>query len=1855
VSKKALTYSPTNGLEIAIIGLIGRFPGASDVDRFWQNLKEGVEATTTFSGEELLASGVHPDLLANAQYVRSGAILEDIDLFDARFFDYSPREAELMDPQQRIFLECAWEALENAGYAPEIFKGEIGVYAGVNLDTYIFNLLPDLNTTESMDNLQVLTGNDKDYLTTRISYKLNLKGPSVAVQTACSTSLVAVHLACRGLLSGDCDMALAGGISLRIPQKSGYLYHEGGIYSPDGHCRAFDAEAKGATFGSGVGIVVLKRLEDALAAGDTVHAVIKGSAINNDGSGKVGYTAPSVTGQARVIRSALLSAEIEAETLSYIEAHGTGTPLGDPIEIMALTEAFHAQKKGFCAIGSVKTNIGHLDAAAGVAGLIKTVQALKAKQIPASLHFERPNPKIDFAATPFYVNTSLREWQTSELSRRAGVSSFGIGGTNAHVILEEAPPTLPEARPARDLQLLVLSAKTSTALEMATERLACYLAAKDQVDLADVAYTLQVGRKRFPYRRVVQCQNREQALALLTQPEGSDVLTSFQEENERPVVFLFPGQGSQYRGMAQELYASEDVFRSTVDQCCRLLEKPLGLDLRTYLFPQAGQAGTSGEAADQTAFAQPALFVVEYALAQLWLSWGIKPQALLGHSIGEYVAACLAGVFSLEEGLSLVAARGRLIQQLPGGQMLAVALPLADLKQIMPAGLDIAAVNSSSWCVVSGRPEGVQAFQTQLQAEGSDTRLLHTSHAFHSEMMEPILPAFLEQVRRINLKAPRIPFISNLTGTWATASAVTDAGYWVSHLRQTVQFAEGLKTLLDHFSPFFLEVGPGRTLSTFVRQQLRERPSSDVSVSSSLPHSQDAGSDSSMLLSALGSLWLAGATIDWMGFAKKEQRRRIPLPTYPFERERFWIEGIPASSNPIRPEARKGLVSPQVQREYFYLPSWKRTLPFRFSSYDEPRSPCLIFKDHTGFSGALKDALQKTGLVNESIEVEAGDCFRKNNSWSYQINPQRAEDYISLLQELKADEKFPTRIIHLWSLTGTRTHARATQEELEYAGFYSLLFLSQALGHLKVSSPLAIEVIADYCQQVLGEEQIQPEKALLLGPCKVIPQEYPRLSCRTIDIHVPQRESRSEELLLERLVAEFAQKSTDNVIAFRGRDRYVQELVETNLEQAAFPTSSLRQQGVYLLTGGLGGVGLALAEYLARTCQARLALVSRRALPPREEWSTWLSQDQEGTLKEQIQAIQHLESLGSEVLLIKADVTIYQETERALQQALEHFQEIHGVIHAAGLPGTGLIQFKTPAQAAEVLGAKVRGTRNLEQALAGMPLDFFLLCSSTLALTGSIGQVDYCAANAFLDAFASYNTYANDVFTLSINWDGWDQVGMNKQESQLHASLLDRCLEKTDTHAVYATYLSPQKHWVLAEHQVLGKPALPGTAYVQMVKEAFWDYCAIQAIDIENLLFLNPLWVEPDGTREVYTVFKKEDARFRFRILSRDPSQAELTQFYEHASGIVSISPEEPRRQLNLQEITGNCQAKGTGFQEETEQKNDSLVTWGPRWRSIQKVFVDQDEVLAYLELPAEFHHDLEQMDLHPALLDVATGFASIATGRPAYLPLMYGHLHLLKPLPANLWSYAKRREGVLSEKETLAFDITLVDETGYEVASIENFTLVNEEMLQVEGAGEQERKAEVSESMLTQLLLKQASAALSPARAVQAFEQIMQGVTVPQIVVAARDLRVLDDSRSPIATSAANLETDTPIHTQSQHARPRLSTTYVAPRNPLEEDVTGIWQEALGIDQVGIHDDFFDLGGHSLLALQIVDRLRKAFNLALPLAELVKAPTVAQITQAIREQLAEQEEQEKSELLDLLTSLSDEEVEIELERRGML
>ncbi len=1751
-----------NGSEIALIGMALRFPGANSPEQFWDNLKNGVESIRFFTDEELLAAGVPAAQLSRPNYVKARPMIEGIDLFDADLFGIPSREARFIDPQHRLFLECSWEALERAGCNSESYPGLVGVYAGCDLNSYLLSYFTNAQAVAEAAPMQIEVASDKEYLASRVSYKLDLQGPSVVVQSACSTSLVAVHMACQALLSGECDMALAGGSSVRVPQVGGYSSLEGGVHSPDGHCRPFDAHARGTVFGSGVGVVVIKRLADALANGDIVHAVIKGSGMNNDGARKIGYTAPGGDGQTRVVRAAQLVAEVSPETITYVEAHGTATPLGDPIEVAALTQAFRAgtERKGFCAIGSVKGNIGHLKTAAGVAGLIKTVLCLEHRELPPSLHLERPSPHIDFANSPFFVNDRLRAWEPAAGEPlRAAVSSFGVGGTNAHIILEEASPpeTGEPSTAARPWQLLPLSANTPTALDRVRANLADHLR-HSSAPLPDIAWTLQVGRRAGRHRAFVTAHSHEEAIAALEAPER--VQRAFQEMRDRPVAFLFPGQGAQHPDMGRDLYETEPAFRESLDRCCEALRPLLGLDLRQVMYPQPGAAGEAARRLEQTALAQPALFAVEHALARLWMSWGIRPQAMLGHSLGEYVAACLAGVFSLEDALALVAERGRLMQSLPPGAMLSVPLSEDELLPLLGSGLALAAVNGPSRCVVSGSEDAVAALEAGLGARGTAGRRLHTSHAFHSVMMEPILAPFAERVRAVRREPPRIPFVSNLTGTWITADQATDPGYWSRHLRQAVRFGDGLGTLASDGKAALLEVGPGQTLSTLARQV----PGVSRPVSS-LPQARDGRSAAEHLTEAVGRLWLAGVAMDWPAYHAGEDRRRVELPTYPFERKRYWIEGGPPAAAAPRPAGRREL------QDWFQVPCWKPSIPPEVPATVSGR--WLVFADAAGLGEALSRRITERG--GDVVLVKPGDAFEERGG------------YTELFARLRGQGKMPDRVLHLWGVGKTAGEDRC---------FWSLLWLAQELGRQGLAS-VQVRAVTDGLQSVAGEPVLAPEKATALGPVRVLPLEHPGIGCAAIDVVLPADEA-GRERLADLLLAEAAGSAAERVVAYRGEERWIEAFEPVRLPAADPGRLPLRERGVYLITGGLGGVGMTLARELARSFRARLVLTGR-------------------TLRDGSLAAAHeLEELGAEVLVLAADVTDEAAMREVVRRARERFGPIQGAIHAAGVPGGGVIQLKTIEAASRVLAPKVRGAQVLARVLAGEPVELLVLLASTFGITGGVGQVDYCAANSFLDAFAR-QVAQRGLRAISLDWAAWQEVGMAAEAAALRAAgeprpsralpgtsavepagpgdgapfhpLLDRRLESAvEAEAVYATDFSPARHWVLAEHRILGTPALPGTAWLEMARAAFACETGAREAELQDVTFVSPLLVADGDRREARIVLEWDGGgEAAFHGISRASTGGE---WQEHAHGRVrSLNRERPSPQ-DAAALAARCVREVAPEGRAAEPgRTDRLVSWGPRWQSLRRASLGDGEGLLELELPADLAADLDGLALHPALLDVATGAGGGFLAGGNALPESYRRLAVLGPLPARVLAHV-RVNGVNPAAETVTMDLTLLDEEGGVRVEIEGFSMKRL------GKKSGDAVAPASER----------AGWIRPDEGVEAFRRALSRGRFAQIAISPTELG------AALAPPVRQEREEAPGRPAGEaFPRPSLTTPYVAPRDTAEQAMAELWQRVLKIDKIGVHDNFFDLGGDSVVAIQLVAQAT-ASGLALTTQEVFEKQTVA-------------------------------------------
>jgi acyl transferase domain-containing protein/aryl carrier-like protein len=1350
-----------SGVEIAIVGMAGRFPGADSVDALWRNVREGVESVARFSDEELRKRGVSQAQLDDPAYVKTGVPFEGAELFDASFFGYSPREAAQLDPQQRVFLECAWHALEHAGYDAQRLACPVGVYAGSGANLYLMkHLLPQVGLAGGIaEIIGLLNGNASDALSTRVAYKLDLRGPAVTIQTACSTSLVAVHMACQALLSSDCDMALAGGVWLNLLQSHGYLHQPGAILSSDGHCRAFDADADGTVLGSGAGIVVLKRLEDALRDQDTIHAIIKGSAANNDGTAKVGYTAPSIEGQAQVIRTALSMADVPADTIGYVEAHGTGTTLGDPIEVAALTQAFRSAtaRRGYCAIGSLKTNIGHLDAAAGVAGLIKAVMAVRDAVLPPSLHYTTPNPRIDFAGSPFYVNTEARAWPEGATPRRAGVSSFGMGGTNVHVVLEEAPSLAPKPNKGAAVPLL-LSARNEAALARQAVLLADHLAQNPALPMVDVAHTLMTGRRRFARRAVFHVGDRDEAIQSLRQFQASGCVTGEVLSETPTVAFLFPGQGAQHVGMARTLYKDEKVFRDIVDACCDILTQHMGVDLRSLLYPAPADEEEAAERLAQTAITQPALFVIEYAMARWWMHRGLQPDAMLGHSIGEYVAACLAGVFSLEDALLLVAVRGRLLQSTRPGAMLAVGLPESGLAPYLAQGCDLAAVNAAQSCVLSGPIEIMDSLERQLTQAGTSVRRLHVSHAFHSAQLEPVLAEFEAQWQRVTLNPPAIPFVSNVTGDWITPQAACSAGYWVRHLRGTVRFAQGLDRLLDKRDRIPLEVGPGDTLGSLLKRHAQggtARP-----VLSSQAHPNRGALNAGQPARCLAQLWVAGVEVDLDG-AQAAVGRRVPLPGYPFERQSYWV--APGATQPTPANA----TGPRALGDWFHVPAWQRTEPVVLLGRTVPgdatkeitKGCMLVLGDATGLADRLRHGLV-AAADTPLVVLHAGSAFARIDAHHYTVRPSERADYVQVLRSVTQELAPISRIAHLWSL-GTQPDDDA-QASPRARGLLGLLALAQALEanpDTRSSLWLDITLVTDGLEDVTGAEPLQPWKAELHGPHLVLPQELSATRSRLIDVDASPAPGDATDALATRVIREILSDSPDTLVALRGAHRWIRHFQPACRDAPVH--QRLRHGGVYVITGGLGGVGMVLAAHLALAWQAKLVLLGRSDMPAQSEWSALAGADDTPTaLRDKLRQLLQWQAEGAEVLTLRADVADKAKLGAALAKVRERFGVIHGVVHAAGVDGDGLLADKSIDAIASVFHAKVEGARVLLDAVADEPLDFVVLCSSLAAVAGGMGKIDYSAANACLDALAVAQRRERGLPVFSVNWDGWRDIGM---------------------------------------------------------------------------------------------------------------------------------------------------------------------------------------------------------------------------------------------------------------------------------------------------------------------------------------------------------------------------------------------------------------------------------------------------------------------------------------------------------------
>ena len=1847
--------------DIAIVGMAAHLPGAEDIRAFWQNLRLGVESIRVLSREALLAAGESPAKMARANYVPAAAVLDGFETFDADFFGFSPKEAAILDPQHRQFLEVAWEALENAGHPPENFPGSIGVWAGCGMGSYFyFNLCsnPDLVEETGMFLLRH-TGNDKDFLATRASHILDLKGPSVNVQTACSTSLVAIHYASQALLNGECDMALAGGVTIELPHARGYLFQEGEILSPDGHCHAFDHRAQGTVFGSGAGCVVLRRAVDAIRDGDHIWAILKGTAINNDGAAKAGYLAPSVDGQSACIAEAQALAGVTADTVTYIECHGTGTYLGDPIEVAALTDAFRetTDAVGHCRIGSVKTNIGHLDTAAGVASLIKVALSLHHRELPPSLGYEAPNPSIDFETSPFRVNDRLTPWEAPVL--RAGVNSLGVGGTNAHAVLQEAP-----LRPASDesdwpFQPLVISARNKAALDGQAVRLAAHLREHPEQKLADVAWTLKEGRRAFEKRRVIVAESHEEAAVLL---EGANPRLVFNHDHlgENPeVVFMFPGGGAQFAGMARDLYETEPVFRDWMDRGLAVLEPQLDYDIRALWLPAPGAEALADEALKKPSVQLPLIMITEYAMAKLYESWGVTPAALVGHSMGENTAAALAGVMSFEDCIGLVLLRGRLFDTVPAGGMLSVPLPEADLARYWADDLDMASVNAPTLCVVSGPDAALDALAARLLADEVETSRIAINIAAHSRMLEPILGAFGDYLRQIRLNPPQIPLISNRTGRALSAEEATSPDYWVAHLRNTVNFRDCLAALTAVPARVYMEMGPGRALSSLAGAN----GVAPGQVVPALRHPEQKIGDDAWLIATVARLWACGVQVDWAPVWGGLRRARVPLPGYAFQRKPWFIApGEAAVLAEDLPERAEDLTA------WGWKPHWSAA-PAGFDIDDlgdVPAATWLVFEDDAGLCAAAARRLEVAG--HRVIRVVPGDAFRRQGEDRYSLAPERGrEGYEALIRDLAARGLAPSRVLHGWLVTKDESFRPGSgfAQRLTEQGFWSALFLLQALaGEAPAAGTLAdktggvrITFVTNGAAQVKGARLIWPEKALLRGPVLVGAKELPGMLLSQLDLELPvlRRGEAMPESLVDLVLEEALSGEGGTVAALRGQRRYVQGLraVPLSGEEIALP------DGAHLLiTGGFGGIGLTIAEDLIRRHRAKVTLIARSHLPEGEARVAWLAgHAPSDPVSRRIMALERLEAVareaGGAVMIQRADVANLFEMEAAREAGVARFGPVYGVIHAAGVVADGPLLAKEPGEVEEVFVPKLHGTGVLNRLFPDGSVALMVLFSSTSTVTGPAGQVDYVAANEYLNAFAASRA-GGRTKVVALDWGIWQGVGMAAE------SLADRMgqpeaprlpirqpmLEEAGFDAAgNRVFFAPARasDWIFDGHRTReGQALMPGTGYLQLAAEAWNAQGEAGGFELRDLTFLAALDLADGEERALRVRLRRSDEGYEFEVQSQVNASGRAGWAMHAVARLLTLGQDASVPGIDPATLAARLRARASGEGAEGERDlalvaggeswiaspQEAFLRFGPRWRVLRSQSYGAGalagEGVAQLSLPLPFRDEPGAgWQLHPALMDLATGWAMglIEGYRPdrLWVPLSYGSVRVFAPLTADLISHVRNAAQNRADRPTAVFDITLAAPDGRVLVEIRGFTIrrldgplafpaPDPRLLEVDGGAP--RQLSPAEERLVAAFRQ----GIRPEEGARAFVRAVGsaiGGGLSQVIVSSLDLPALVRQMAAVAP---------PRKSGQSFERPDLDTDYLAPRDDIERSLAGFWQDLLGVSQVGVEDNFFDLGGHSLIAVRLFAMVKKTWAVDFPISVLFEAPTVAACAALIRE-----------------------------------
>jgi phthiocerol/phenolphthiocerol synthesis type-I polyketide synthase E len=1770
---------------IAVVGTACRFPGARDVEQFWRNLVEGRESITFFGADELRAAGVPEEDIANPDHVPAAPLMPDVDMFDAELFGMTAAEAELCDPQIRVFLELCHAALEDAGYDPFTVADSVGVYGTAGPNVYLYD---NLRSHPGAGGIVAATTNHTDYLATRVSHVLGLRGPSIAVQTACSSSLVAVHLAAQALRVGECDAALAGGAVVDLPLGSGYRWTPGGVQSADGHCRPFDAAGSGTIFGSGAGVVVLKRLDDAVAAGDHVRAILRGSAVNNDGSEKVSYSAPSVSGQSAAIVEAMTLAGALPTDIDYVEAHATGTTLGDPVEVAALAEAYAAigepPPAGSIAIGSVKSNIGHMGAVAGIAGLIKLVLMLERQAIVPSINVDTVNPRLELEKTPFTVATTLEPWRRRpERPRLAGISSLGVGGTNAHLVLAEGLPD-PVGHEVERPSVVLWSARSEQGVTELGTGLGRYLGGRGRAVFADAAATLQHGRTAHPVRAAMVCTSADDAVAAL---EGgrTRVITGPVRHDVRTAM-LFPGQGAERAKMAAGLYGTVRTFSIAMDECIDLFEAE---GVRLYDVWTAGE-----ELPDDPTVVQALLFSVEYALGAMWTSAAAGVDAVLGHSLGELVAATVAGVFDLPDAVRVVAARAAAMAAAPcEGRMLAVAAPFAELSDVVRAPVVLAAVDSPRQTVLSGTAEALAEVAARLAERRVATRFLPVTQAFHHPGWRAAADSWLPTLRLAMPRPPRLPLYSGRTGAVVSPEQAVDPAFWADQLVHPVRFWPALDALLAGAERTLLEVGQGRTLTALARQHPAVA-AGRVDAVTCLP---GTGDDVTAVLGAAARLWVRGSAVDWAALEQPTPSRRVSVPGYPYQRRRYWIDPPPGDGRPAAVATPAAVTVPATVPDSAVdgaspvsAVRWvERERPSKRA--DAGGTVLVLLPADEQRAVTVLSAVQRAGL--RTVRVRPGDAFAER-AGEFTVDLGRPDDLDRVVSALASRGVAPAVMVHAAALAPFATPDSRTLAGQVDTAFTSLLALARlALRHPPGPAP-RLFVVTSESVDVSGGDRVAPAKAMAAALVRTVRAEAPGTVAKVIDV--------GARVPVADLAQELGCDAPADLVALRGTRRW--EPVERPLPIGAEQRDVLRERGVYLITGGFGGLGLALARALYSTgLRPRLVLMGRRNPVDDPDLTP------EG--KSAREAVSALVALGAEVLPAAGDVGDAADVRRVLDEATRRFGPVTGVFHLAGVPGDQMVAFRQPAAAAKVLHPKVRGSVVLLEAFADRPApDFVVLFSSRAGTDGLVGCGDYAAANAFLDALAVTSPPAGGRI-LSIGWPVWQGPGMVDPDGPDIAGLADTVArlargDRRDSGApppggpppapegdvVWTGVMEAATHWVLDEHRVDRRPLMPGTGFLDLVVGLHAGALEEpgRAVELTDVVFRAPF--HDARARRLRVVTRPAGAGHEFTVSSQ-PADDPTAPWLDHAGGRVRTVSATPAV-VDVAAVQRRIEASGPLS---PAAGGGGQFALGPRWQNVRESWRTESETLARIELPAAFAGDLAQHQLHPALLDTAT--ASVRPpGDESSVPFLYGRMVVHSPLPASFHCHARRRRAASG---TALGDVDLIAGDGTVVVAVERFTM---------------RRRDLSGPAADRPAPPAAPAAPAPAEGlapddgVRLMLALLGSPVPPAVLVRPRGVPMSPSTVDPLSGGVA----DAVASPGADRPGERGSALPAAVR------LRGLWAEVLGAEPAHDDEDFFDVGGNSLAAVELMARIRAVFGLELSIGMVLEGRTFGELRALLAE-----------------------------------